>query len=202
MAEPLRKQPSRRMSAAEFHAWSLEQEESYELIDGEPVRMMSHTRNAHSRVVLNVTVAFDRQTRGTGCEPFAGSTNVETLPGQVRLPDVGITCGPRDLDGVTAEDPRVVVEVLSPGTRRFDLYRKVGEYQATASIAAIMLIDPNRRAVMLWRRVEDGWAASRHSDDADVLDLGTLDLTLEMATIYDGIPPDAGPPLMPDPLDE
>lgn len=134
MAEPARTSPAHpddggeRWTVDEFLRWVVRQDDPYELVDGKPVRMMGQTRNAHADIAINVTGEFIRQLRGSGCRPIAGGTSVETLPGQVRLPDVGVDCGPRDPDGLMAGDPRVVVEVLSPGTRSFDVFRKVMEY--------------------------------------------------------------------------
>lgn len=60
-----------------------------------------------------------------------------------------------------------------------------------------MLIDPNRRDILLWTRIDNGWDSTRHADPQGTIDLGTLGLTLDMEAIYDGVPPDAGPPLLP-----
>ena len=200
MAEPAR----HRWTVDEFLNWALDREGRWELIDGEPVKTMSGTRNVHDDVVVNVLLELGPKLRGTGCRPFTADGAVETLPGQIRRPDLGVDRGPRDPNGLKSDAPRIVIEVLSPGTRRFDLFRKVGEYQATAGIDAIVLIDPNAPTVVTWTREGGGngggWSSSRHEGLEATVDLGVLDLTLPMRAIYDGIARDAGPPLMPEPL--
>lgn len=203
MVQPLRK-PSerRRWTVDEFLEWSVDREGRWELVDGEPVKMMSGTRNVHDDIVVNVLLEIGPKLRGSGCRPFTADGAVRTLPGQVRRPDLGIDCGKRDPNGLRSAAPRVAIEVLSPGTRRFDLFRKVGECQATPGIDAIVLIDPNAPTVVLRTRDDRGWSSRRYVELDDEIEFGVLELTLPMATIYDGIPPDAGPPLMPDPLGE
>ena len=194
MAEPARKH----WTVEEFFAWQESRDERYELVNGEPVRMMAGARNAHDDVVVNVLLEFGRQLRGSGCRPFTGDGSVETYPGQIRRPDIGVDCGDRDPNAYGAASPRVIVEVLSPSTRDFDAFQKIEEYKLIADLRAILLVDPNRRDAQLWTRGEaGGWSAARHNDPAGTIDLGTLDLRLAMDAIYEGVPTDAGPPLMP-----
>src|SRR5579862_6978937 len=111
-----------RWTAEEFFAWQERQAERYELVDGFPVRMMVGARNVHDDIVVNVVADLRNQLRGSHCRPFTGDGSVETRPGQIRRPDVGVDCGPRKPWGLKAESPRLVVEVLSPTTRDFDTY--------------------------------------------------------------------------------
>ena len=183
----------------EFLNWALDRDGRWELVDGEPVKMMSGVRNVHDDVVVNVLGELIPKLRGSGCRPFTADGAVETIPGQIRRPDIGVDCGSRDPNGLKSNTPRIVIEVLSPGTRRFDLFRKVGEYQATEGIDGIVLIDPNAPTVVAWTRRTEGWRTARYERLSEVVDFGILDLTLEMTAIYEGVDFDAGPPLMPEP---
>ncbi len=100
-----------------FFAWQAGQTDRYELVGGFPVRMMAGARNVHDDIVVNLLAELRGQLRGTGCRPFTGDGSVETLPGQIRRPDVGVDCGIRDPNALKAALPRLVIEVLSPTTR-------------------------------------------------------------------------------------
>jgi hypothetical protein len=58
--------------------------------------------------------------RGSGCRPFTGDGAVETLPRQIRRPDAGVDCGPRDPEAMTAALPlrKVYDGVALPATRQ------------------------------------------------------------------------------------
>jgi Uma2 family endonuclease len=96
----------RRWSVQEFFAWQERQDERYELVGGVPVQMMAGARNVHDDIVVNLVAEFRTRLRGTPCRPFTGDGSVETLPGQIRRPDLGIDCGARDPTGLTAAEPR------------------------------------------------------------------------------------------------
>src|SRR5690349_8322185 len=136
MSEPAR----RRWTVEEFFAWQEHQTERYELVNGEPVRMMAGARNVHDDIVVNLLAELRNRLRGTGCRPFSGDGSIETLPEQIRRPDAGVDCRRRDPDATKAALPRLVAEVLSPTTRDFDTFGKLDEYKAVETLDYIVFI--------------------------------------------------------------
>ena len=190
MSQPVR-QP---WSVEAFFAWQERQSERYELVGGFPLKLMAGASNAHDRMVVNLLLALGNRLRGSACRPFTGDGSVETYPGQIRRPDVGVDCGRFDPGGFKASDPRVVAEVLSPSTRDFDAFAKLAEYQAVPTISHVLLVEPNAAEVALWsRNDEGGWIASRTEGLESVVELPTIGVTLPMSEIYDGITFPSGP---------
>ena len=176
------------MSVEAFFAWQERQAERYELVGGVPVRMMAGARNVHDDVVVNLVAALHAALRGSGCRPFTGDGSVETLPGQIRRPDVGVDCGARDPDALKAAEPKLVAEVLSPSTRDFDAFEKLGEYRTVESLDHILLIEPNAAEIMLWSRDEArAWRQARVAGLDAALALPGLGITLALSDIYDGV---------------
>ena len=176
------------MSLDTFFAWQEAQAERYELVGGVPVRMMAGGRNVHDDIVVNVLAWLRTALRGSGCRPFTGDGSVETLPGQIRRPDIGVDCGPRDPNALKAAQPRVVVEVLSPSARDFDAFEKLAEYRTMADIEHIVLVEPNAAEVRLWTREPDQtWAETRLLGLAETVSLSALGVVLPASEIYDGV---------------
>lgn len=187
------------MSVDAFFAWQDAQAERYELVAGVPVRMMAGARNVHDDIVVNVLALLRAALRGTGCRPFTGDGSVETLPGQIRRPDVGVDCGPRDPDALKAAEPRVVVEVLSPSTRDFDAFEKVAEYRTLRTLDHILLIEPNAAEIRLWSRDADRtWVEARILGLDGLVALTALGIALPASEIYDGVTFPARPRLVAD----
>lgn len=184
MSEPA----ARRWSVQEFFAWQERQDERYELVGGVPVRMRPSARNVHDDIVVNLVAEFRTRLRGKPCRPFTGDGSVETLPGRIRRPDLGVDCGSRDPNGLRAAEPRLVAEVLSPSTRDFDAFDKLEEYKAVASLAVILLAEPNAPEIALWRRDADGaWQRRLVAGLDQTIDLPELGVSLALADVYDGI---------------
>ena len=139
------------------------------------------------------------QLRGGPCRPFTGDGSVETFPGQIRRPDLGIDCGRRNPNGFQAAEPRLVMEVLSPGTRDFDTFEKLGEYKSVESLDHIVFIEPDEALVVHWMRGSDRrWHRHDSAGLATTLEIPDLGVRLALGEIYDGVvfPPALRPRLV------
>jgi Uma2 family endonuclease len=179
---------SRPWTVDQFFAWQERQPERYELVDGFPVRMMAGARNVHDDIVVNVLAELRNQLRGGGCRPFTSDGSIETKPGQIRRPDIGVDCGRRDPNATKATSPRVVVEVLSPTTRDFDTIGKLEEYKLVGSLERIVVIEPNAPEVINWVRGQDrSWRKGFLRGLDQEIDMPEIGATLTLAEIYDGV---------------
>jgi Uma2 family endonuclease len=179
---------SRRWTVEEFFAWQEGQAERYELVDGFPTRMMAGARNVHDDIVVNVLAELRNQLRGRECRPFTGDGAIETKPGQIRRPDIGVDCGRRDPDATRAALPRVVVEVLSPTTRDFATIDKLEEYKKVDSLERILVIEPNAPEVIVWTRGEGGtWQKTVCRGLSQAIEMPEIGVALPLKEIYDGV---------------
>jgi Uma2 family endonuclease len=187
-----------RWTVDQFFEWQARQTERYELVGGFPVRMMAGARNVHDDIVVNLLAELRAQLRGSGCRPFTGDGSIETMPGQIRRPDIGVDSGRRDPNGLKAALPRMVAEVLSPTTRDFDSYDKRAEYEQVDSLDYIMLVDPNVAYVDVWSRGADrGWNHRVAEGLETTVPMPTIGVTLALAEIYEGVEfPPPGPRLV------
>lgn len=187
------------MSVEAFFAWQERQSERYELVGGVPVRMMAGARNVHDDIVVNLVASLHAALRGSGCRPFTGDGSVETLPGQIRRPDAGVDCGARDPNAMKAANPRLVAEILSPSTRDFDAFEKLGEYRNVESLDHILLIETNAAEIMHFAREPDrSWRKQRVAGLDAALDLASLSIVLQLSEVYDGVAFPARPRLIED----
>jgi Uma2 family endonuclease len=189
---------SRRWTIEEFFAWQEMQPERYELVDGFPVKMMAGARNVHDDIVVNVLAELRNQLRGSDCRPFTGDGSIETKPGQIRRPDIGIDCGRRDPNATKASSPRVVVEVLSPTTRDFDTIGKLDEYKLVDGLERILVIEPNAPEVIIWERGPERWQRSVLRGLDQRVEMPEIRATLPLAEIYDGVEFPARTRIVPD----
>ena len=77
-----------------------------ELVNGQPLRMRARAKNVHDEMVVTLVGELREQVRGTRYRPFTGDGSIETRPGQIRRPNVGVDCGPRDPNGTKKALPR------------------------------------------------------------------------------------------------
>jgi Uma2 family endonuclease len=178
----------RAWTVEEFFAWQERQPERYELVDGFPIRMMAGAKSVHDDIVVNVLAELRNQLRGGACRPFTSDGSIETKPGQIRRPDIGVDCGRRDPNATKAKSPRVVLEVLSPATRDFDTIGKLEDYKLVDSLERIIVIEPNAPEVIIWVRGADrSWRKAVLQGLDQEIDMPEIGVTLSLREIYDGV---------------
>lgn len=177
----------REMSPEEFLLWCLDQEDRYELVDGFPVKMMAGASNYHDVIVVNVLISLGTQLRGSGCRAATPDTAVRTRIKGMRRPDVTVTCGEPKPDAYEAQEPRMVVEVLSKTNSGIGWERKLDEYRRLGGLAYILLIDSREPKATLYTRGEAAWEPLDSDDIEDVLELPDIGCRLAMKDIFDGL---------------
>jgi Uma2 family endonuclease len=176
-----------RMSAEEFLEWGLHQEFRYELVDGVPVAMTG-ARRRHDLIVLNAHAGLHAQLRVSKCRGFTADIAVRIPAGNIRRPDVGIDCAAFAEDATTAGAPFLVMEVLSPSTRDFDMLRKLEEYKTVPGLCHIVLIDSDRPQAFHWSRPSgEAWRYKLLEELEAVVHLPEFDCTLSLSALYEGL---------------
>jgi len=190
MAEALQK----KMTVEEFFEWQKGQDKNYELVDGVPVlplKSMTGATDRHDRITVNAIAALHIRLRGKPCRPKTSDTSIRTFRG-TRRPDVSVECGKPDGKSMSADDPRIITEILSPSTTRYDRFRKLAEHQRHPSIQVILLVDTEAPQVTVWRSTPAGWLGDEVSDLDAIIELPEIDASLPLSELYLDVPFDAG----------
>ncbi len=178
------------MTTEQFLEWQLRQERLHELVDGVPIvplKMMTGATQRHDRVVVNVLLALGNQLRGKPCRPMTDDVAVRIPSGNIRRPDITVDCGKGSDRDMTAAEPRVVIEVLSPSTLSFDRFRKLEEYKTVASMQAIILIDTEQPQVTVHRRTAQAWSAATMEGLDAVIELREIEASVPLNALYEGL---------------
>ena len=115
----------------------------------------------HDLIVDNIRAALRSRlrSRSSSCNTFG--ENVQVLVGIKKsgkrhylYPDTTVSCAPEDRrsGNTLVESPKLVIEVLSPGTERKDRGVKFRAYQGCPTIQEIALINQFIPYVEIWQR--------------------------------------------------
>jgi Uma2 family endonuclease len=160
-----------------------------EYVGGVPYAMAGAT-NAHNLIAANVLVALHTRLRGRPCRPFNSDTKVRIrLPLELRYyyPDVSVTCRPNPQSDSFQDEPAMVVEVLSPETRRIDEGEKLLAYTAIPSLSVYAMVEQARPQVVVVRRTAVGLAREVHAGLGAVVLLPEIGCELPLAEVYAGV---------------
>lgn len=149
-----------RMTADEFIAWAMDQPEGqhYELVAGE-VFAMAPERAAHGRTkgLMYTRLVEAIRMANARCEVFPDGMVVRVDAGTVCEPDALVRCGPPLNDNATeVADPVILVEVVSPSSRKCDSGSKLEGYFRIPSMRHYLIVKTENQAIIHHRRDEAG----------------------------------------------
>jgi Uma2 family endonuclease len=160
-----------------------------EYIDGW-IRAMTGAKFRHVRVATNSLISLGIQLRGKPCMPWSSDMKVRIdRDGTKRFyyPDVQVVCQPNDPLSVFQDQPVLIIEVLSPSTRRYDLDEKMAAYLTIPSLECYIALEQHQPIAIVMRRANGGFLREMVEGIEQTIDLPFLGCSLPMRDIYEGI---------------
>ena len=162
----------------------------YEFVDGY-LRAMSSPTNRHNIVATNATVTFGLKLKGSTCRAFNSNSMVRIRKKSstwMYLPDMSIVCDENRQSERFQDNPIVVVEVLSPSTRAYDLDEKLANYLTLRSLQMVLLLEQDQPLAIVFRKSQDGNFVRESYEGMDQeIHLPFLGISVLLSDLYDGV---------------
>jgi Uma2 family endonuclease len=182
----------RPMTLEEFLRWEDGTDTRYELIGGFPMAMAPPAR-AHGMLCARLAGFVDAALRTR--RPCSAQTEAEIArhdrDDACYVADLAVTCSPYQRGEQLVPNPILIVEILSPGTERYDRRTKLPAYRDIDSVNEIVLIDSESIYAEILRREGDRWITELVRGRDAMLRLSSIDLRIAMAELYEGLGIDA-----------
>lgn len=181
MSVPLAK--SNLLSPEEYLDMELSSPIKHEYVAGE-IFAMTSTSDSHNIISLNLAFILREHLRGTPCRVFMSDLKLKVATADAYFyPDLMVTCETAP-DSHYREQPKLVIEVLSDSTAKFDREDKRRIYQALESLQEYVLVAQSCMDVRVYRRTADGWDMAIYTDGA-VIPLHSVELEIDIERIYE-----------------
>ena len=150
---------------------------------------MSGGTPVHARLGGRMVILLDR-IMGSRCQVFTSDLRIYARAvNEATYPDVSVVC--QDLEYFDERrdvivNPTLVVEVLSPSTREYDLSLKASFYRTIPALRTILLVASERQYVQRQARQSHAWSLEEFTTPDQalwVIDGGSI----TVADVYQGI---------------
>ena len=152
----------------------------HEYIDGY-VYAMSGAKKNHRRLSGNIFNQFCNHLQTGPCESSISDARVKVGTNYF-YPDVVVDCEDSDDNSMYANNPTIIVEVLSRSTRHTDKGVKLLSYINMPHLQEYVLIEQEYASVEVLRK-SDGWVP-RHYSLGDEIHFESIELTISVEAIY------------------
>jgi Uma2 family endonuclease len=146
----------------------------------------------HAQISTNMVGALHSQLRGKPCRVLIGDqTAIKLHDSMYSFADALVVCGePHYEERLVSSliNPRVIVEVLSPSSEKYDRGTKFENYKLIPSCKDYLLVSQDRPQIEYWHRDDfEQWQPTTVSGLDAVLELKTIDCRLPLAEIYEHV---------------
>ena len=183
---------NRRYSPEEYLELEREARDRHEYLDG-VIYAMAGESLSHTRICANLARDVAVALRGGPCENFSPNMKIRTSSSSLfAYPDLTIVCGEPQLhdkkkDVVT--NPKVIFEVLSPSTEKYDRTTKFLRYRmGNETLTDYILVSQDRPFVEHFYKEPDGrWLYQSFNQISDELVLDSIGIALSLSEIYERV---------------
>jgi Uma2 family endonuclease len=180
--------PKHKMTMEEYIEFDKNNEGRWEYFDGEVFDMAGGTLN-HNRIIKNILATLEYKFQETRCEPLPSEMRIKVpkaLP--YRYPDVVVVCGEPIIEKIQGQEmlvnPRLIIEVLSPSTARYDYSAKFIAYRSIESFQEYLLVSQDRPLIIQYVRGPGGWVRRDTEGMENVMAFASVDCELTLGEIY------------------
>lgn len=181
-------QDYQKMTAEEYLEWESQQELRHEYVDGE-ILAMTGGSIPHNDIALSFYRALYPHLRQRGCRVNVSDVKVQANQNsRYFYPDLVVTCDPEDLKSRDfIQHPKVIIEVLSPGTANYDRTKKLKYYRQIPSLQEYVLVDSEEIAVEVYQRGEGKMWHYYEYSVGDAIALQSIEFECAIELLYEGI---------------
>ncbi len=182
--------PKLHLSPTEYLTAERRAKDKSEYWNGE-VFAMAGASPKHNLITSNVTITIGMQLKKGGrCTIFPSDMRIFVpATGLYTYADALIVCGrPQFVNDDNLFNPTVIIEVLSKSTSTYDRGTKFHNYRTIESLKEYLLIDQYKQHIEHYARQSDNrWLLTDIDGLGATIELPSLDCSLTLADIYDGV---------------
>lgn len=167
----------------EYLAGELQSDIKHEYIDGQIYAMAGAHRN-HVLIADKILRRLGNHFENQPCRSYSSDLKVK-IGKNYFYPDVIVDF--TDFDGYFTEQPTIIVEVLSKSTRQYDKTFKRDQYFSIPTLQEYLLIEQDIAEIEYWQRTESNIWQQNVYYLGDDLYLRSIDLTISVEDIYQGV---------------
>jgi len=183
--------PTRRFTLEEYLTLEKSSVEKHEFYNGE-IFAMAGGSPRHNAIGGNCFAALHGKLRGGSCQPFPSDQRIRiSKAGISTYADASVFCdglktAPEDRHG--ANNPRVIIEVLSPSTENYDRGQKFLFYQNLDSLQEYVLISQHEPRIDHYLKQETGsWWLKIIVGIEETLPLTSIGVEIALRDIYERV---------------
>jgi len=171
-----------RMSVDDYLAYEQDSEVRHELVGGY-LYAMTGASDRHEEIAANLLALLHGHLTGSGCRVYGSNLKIR-VGDDFFYPDLFVRCAQERGDPYFKTDPVLIIEVLSPGTQRYDRGDKRLAYQSLSTLQEYVLLAQDQMRIEIQRRTATGWDSEMFLSPSAKFTLRSVGLSATLSDLY------------------
>jgi Uma2 family endonuclease len=147
--------------------------------------------NRHNVIFSNLFGDIAHKLKGKPCKPYGSNLRIHIPENTLyTYPDISIICGEiiaSNKDEDTAVQPTVLIEILSPSTKNYDLGGKFALYRDIPNLREYVVVDSESISVQAFRiNKESRWELEDYRSLDQTVTFPIVEISISMKELYEG----------------
>jgi Uma2 family endonuclease len=177
------------LSPEEYLVSEIKRFTRHEYIDGKIYPVEDDTAR-HNLITGNFALLLKTHLRGSSCRVFMENIKTHVKTAKIErfyYPDLQVKCGGISFKNQVITQPKLIVEILSPSTERYDRSDKFYAYRQIESLEEYVLVAQDEKRIEIYRR-ETNWEWELYQENTPTKPyLKSVDLQFSFDEIYEDI---------------
>lgn len=152
---------------------------------------MSGAAEQHNEIFTNLFVGLGNRLKGGPCKPYGPDKRMHIPENSLyTYPDISIYCHApaADPENDVSTNPTVIIEILSPSTRNYDMGGKFELYRDIPTLKEYILVDTASIHVSAFRiNATNHWELEEYKSISDILQLKAVAASIPLHEIYEAV---------------
>lgn len=199
LREPVIVYGKNKFTEEEYLEMEREAAERHEYYKGEIFQMYGHgdllamsgAADEHNEIFTNFFGGLCARLKGSKCRPYGPDKRMYIPENTLyTYPDISIYCNAPEKgpENDISTNPTVIIEILSPSTRNYDMGGKFELYRDIPTLKEYVLIDTAAIHVSAFRINENNhWELEEYKNIQEVLQVKAVQASIPLTEIYEGV---------------
>ncbi len=174
------------MTEEEYLAYEMEADVRHEYINGKLFEMAGESK-LNNDIAGNIYILLKAIVKAKGWSIFSHNVMLKIADQTIYYyPDLFITDEKESTSEYVCHSALLVVEILSPSTRHFDMFDKYLQYRKIAELRYYLLVEPSKQLITLCEKDDKGeWSTELFDVKDGRVQMKYLGFELEIPSVFE-----------------
>jgi Uma2 family endonuclease len=172
------------MTEAEYISFELASDVRHEYVNGKLIAMAGESK-INNDIAGNIYILLKAMVKAKGWQIFSHDVKLKVADQTIYYPDLFVTDEGDSGSDYICLSALLIIEILSPTTRHFDMFDKYLQYRKISKLRYYLLVEPSKNLITVCEKNDAGeWSTEVFDANDGIITLRFIGLELNTGLVF------------------